>query len=154
MSFCWHRTTENHSKKSKSVPQRWSYKSSMVALCYRTQRKNSLQLTDTRQRGKCCQRQQIAVRWTISKHQQGVKMTTILRVNALKVSENKKCLFWLSLGAARSNHFHRLWFLRITTLRAILLVLNETSKCRFWNYRMNPQPRKWRRSREKWKCES
>ena len=69
-------------------------------------------------------------------------MTTILRVNALKVSENKKCLFWLSLGAARSNHFHRLWFPRITTLRAILLVLNATSKCRFWTYRMNPQPRK------------
>lgn len=69
-------------------------------------------------------------------------MTTILRVNALKVSENKKCLFWLSLGAARSNHFHRLWFLRITTLRAILLILNPASKCRFWTYRMNPQPRK------------
>lgn len=71
-------------------------------------------------------------------------MTTILRVNALKVSENKKCLVLVvsRRGAARSNHFHRSWFLRITTLRAILLILNTASKCRFWTYRMNPQPRK------------
>ena len=154
MSFCWHRTTENRSKNSKSVPQRWSYHSSMVALCYRTQRKNSLQLTDTRQRGKCCQRQQIA--WdelflSINKELKWLQFCVWTHWRWVKI---RSVLFWLSLGAARSNHFHRLWFLRITTLRAILLILNTASKCRFWTYRMNPQPRKWRRRRKKWKCES